>query len=85
MTLPARLQHARISLLQHGWAVVDDALTEEQGAQLRGALEACHSAGALRQHRFGFRPSATAAPAIYAKPNIFEAELADAPVRSAAP
>ena len=84
-TLQRRLAAAAPNLLQNGWAVIDDALPSSTFQLLREQMASLHAAGGLRQHRFGFKASESAKPELYTKPNIFEAELDDAPVAPAAP
>ena len=82
---PTTPRRRRTKLLQNGVgrhrrraAILTFQLLREQMASL-------HAAGGLRQHRFGFKASESAKPELYTKPNIFEAELDDAPVAAAAP
>jgi len=81
----AFLASARAGLLEHDYAVVDDALDAETADALLRSLRVLKSAGALRSHRFGFRRPEAARPDIFVKPHIFEAELADDPVQRFAP
>lgn len=83
--LAAALSLAREPLLSQGWAVSDDAVPDDVAAELHAAMCELQRCGALRQHRFGFKASASAPPQIFTKPHIFEAELDDAAVGRAAP
>ena len=83
--LAVRLSAAAPHLLEHGWAVIDQALPEATFELLREQMEALHQGGGLRQHRFGFKPSAMEQMRLFTKPNIFEAELDDEPVGRLAP
>ena len=51
-------------LLETGYAVVDDAISPALAAELHACCAALHESRVLRQHRFGFRPSASAKPQI---------------------
>ena len=64
-------------LLETGYAVVDDAISPALAAELHACCAALHESRVLRQHRFGFRPSASAKPQIFEKPHIFECELGE--------
>ena len=81
----SKLAACRDTLLLQGYAIIDDALTTEQANVLSEEMQGLHSAGALRQHRFGFKPGAVGEPRIYEKPGIFEAELTDTVCSNKAP
>ena len=72
----AAFMSARADLLQHGYALLDGALSREADC-IHKALARLDTSGALRQHRFGFKAHADAAPQAFEKPHIFEAELED--------
>mmetsp|Transcript_13448 Transcript_13448/g.34460 ORF Transcript_13448/g.34460 Transcript_13448/m.34460 type:complete len:384 (+) Transcript_13448:67-1218(+) len=83
--LAASLALVRNELLEQGYAVIDNALDEATTALLRNKMQVLHDNGGLRQHRFGFKPSASANAQIYTKPNIFEAESTDPVVKVLVP
>ena len=54
----AAFARAAPQLLETGYAVVDDAISPALAAELHACCAALHASRVLRQHRFGFRPSA---------------------------
>ena len=76
-TTAAAFARAAPQLLETGYAVVDDAISPALAAELHACCAALHESRVLRQHRFGFRPSASAKPQIFEKPHIFECELGE--------
>lgn len=83
--LPDALRRHADGLLANGYAVIDDALSDADADGLHAGMEALRRGGGLRQHKFGFRPSAAAPAQIFTKPSIFEAEADDEAVRAIAP
>ena len=84
-TLEARMVAVRPSLLESGYAILDDALDAPTAALLRAELGVLKAKGALRAHQFGFKDEEAGVAQVYTKPHIWEAETTDASVAEAAP
>ena len=75
----------RPSLLECGYAILDNALDAPTAALLRAELSALKAKGALRPHQFAFKDEEAGVAQVYTKPHIWEAETTDASVEAAAP
>ena len=83
--LEARMVAVRPSLLECGYAILDNALDAPTAALLRAELSALKAKGALRPHQFAFKDEEAGVAQVYTKPHIWEAETTDASVEEAAP